>query len=410
MAVPTLDELMTRWQQAREQGKPLTPEELCRDCPDLISQVKARIAAIEVAVRDLPAVVTEPTGPSVVPGRHPNPPTSLPPAANEPPPDLSFLEPAKGSGELGRLGPYRVLAVLGQGGLGLTLRGQDATSQREVVLKAMYPDLAKDKEIRHLFRQEARNASTLDHPRLVHVLHTDTANGIPYLAMPVLQGEPLTRRLSSRPLPMTEVVRLGKAIAEALEAIHVRGLAHRDLKPGNVWLEKDSGQVLLLDYGLARSLEGSPEHSRDSRLIGVAAYLAPEQLREPMRADRRADFFALGCLLFEMATGRRAFPGETVMDVTLAIRSENPDPFQVNPAIPKELGWLIRNLLRKDPAQRPETARQVLNKLDDIERVLAQPKRAEPLPAPSRTWLWVLLAVLILGGVAGAVWYLVWKP
>lgn len=324
-------------------------------------------------------------------------------------PDLSFLEPARGPGELGRLGPYRILAVLGQGGLGLTLRGQDTANNREVVLKAMYPDLAKDKAIRHLFRQEARNASTLDHPRLVQVLHTDTANGIPYLVMPALTGEPLSRRLSSRPLPMAEVVRLGKSIAEALEAIHVRGLAHRDLKPGNVWLSPDQ-QVLLLDYGLARSLEGSPEHSRDSRLIGTAAYLAPEQVREPMRADRRADFFALGCLLYEMATGRRAFPGETVMDVLLEIRAEHPpDPLKVNPEMPKELGWLIRNLLRKDPAQRPETARQILNKLDDVERILAQPRRAEPLPS-SRAWLWVLLAVLALGALAGAAWWAWGRP
>lgn len=406
MSAPTLDELMIRWQQAREQGKPLTPEEVCKDCPELLPQFQDRLSALEAAVNALPAS-TSPTAPIPVttPGQRPTPPLSLPPAADEPPPDLSFLQPPRGPGDLGRLGPYRVLAVLGQGGLGLMLRGQDVTSKREVVLKAMYPDLAKDAKIRQHFLTEARTAATLDHPRLAHVLHVDEANGIPYLVMPPLKGEPLRRRLGSRPLPMVEVVLLGKAIAEALEAIHVRGLAHRDLKPTNVWLQQPGQQVLLLDYGLARSLEGSPEHSRDSRLIGVAAYLAPEQVRDPEKADRRADFFALGCLLYEMVTGRRAFPGETVMDVLLAIRAETPpDPLKANPEVPKELGWLIKSLLQKDPSRRPETARQILNKLADIERILALPKRTEA-ERPSRAWLWLLLAMAVAGVVASGAWY-----
>lgn len=403
MPTPTVDELMARWQQAREAGTPLSPEELCRDCPDLLPELQARLATVQSAVEHLPATATATPAVVATPGRHPSPPLTLPPAADAPPPDLSFLQPARGPGELGRLGPYRVLAVLGQGGLGITLCGEDATSRHAVTLKAMYPDLAKDATIREHFLREARNAATLDHPRLVHVLSVDEANGVPYLVTPALKGEPLIRRLGSRPLPTGEVVRLGKAIAAALEAVHVRGLAHRDLKPGNVWLEPD-GQVLLLDYGLARSVADSPEHSRDSRLIGVAAYLAPEQLRDPEKADRRADFFALGCLLYEMATGRRAFPGETLFDVQLAIRSESPpDPLTVNPELPRELAWLVKSLLHKEPARRPETARQVLNKLEEIERHLALPKRAEPLP-PSRAWLWVLVAALALG--AAAAWWL----
>ncbi len=163
---------------------------------------------------------------------------SLPTAAGE---RLDFLAPAQGAGEIGRLGPYRVLKVLGSGGMGMVLQAEDPMLKRTVALKVMRPELAAAPDARERFLREAQATAAIEHPHIIHVYQVGEDRGVPFLAMPFLKGEPLDERLRREPrLPVAEAVSLGRQIAEGLAAAHAAGLIHRDIKPGNIWLEGES--------------------------------------------------------------------------------------------------------------------------------------------------------------------------
>jgi serine/threonine protein kinase len=286
--------------------------------------------------------------------------------------DLSLLlAPGRRPDELGRLGPYRVLRVLGTGGMGIVFEAEDPQLQRRVALKAIRPTLAASTAARQRFLREAQRMAALSHDHILAVHHVGEDRGILFLAMPLLRGESLDDRLRREgQLPVAEVLRIGREAAQGLAAAHERGVIHRDVKPANLWLEAPSGRVKILDFGLARLAEGDTALTGSHAIVGTPMYMAPEQAEG--EAGPRADLFSLGCVLYRMATGRLAFSGKTLTAVLSAVASRKPPPpLQINPQVPERLSQLIERLLSKDRADRPDSAATVVRELEEIERAAA---------------------------------------
>jgi formylglycine-generating enzyme required for sulfatase activity/CubicO group peptidase (beta-lactamase class C family)/tRNA A-37 threonylcarbamoyl transferase component Bud32 len=324
---------------------------------------------------------------------------------------LDFLAPAQGPGELGRLGDYRILRVLGCGGMGIVFEAEDVQLKRRVALKAMRPAIAGNAEARQRFLREARAVAALDNDHIVHVYQVGADRGIPFMAMQLLRGQTLADRLKRETwLSGPEILRLGREIADGLAAAHAQGLIHRDIKPSNIWLESRGEpastywfRVKILDFGLARAAEGDVQISQSGLVAGTPQYMAPEQA-EGGKVDARSDLFALGCVLYRAATGRVPFSGTSVLAVLRSLAIEQPPaPRSVNPAIPPELSNLIERLLAKAPQERPASAREVADLLADLEHgtdtgtgsrtALHQPSAAPPGRAAVRgRWRHLLMA------------------
>jgi len=292
-----------------------------------------------------------------------------------------FLAPPQLPDEMGRLGPYRVLKVLGAGGMGVVFLAEDPRLRRPVALKAMLPGTAATDSAMERFLREARLTAAIKHDHIVCIYQVDEDRGAPYLAMEFLEGESLHDRVKrERILPVQEVLRIGREIAEGLAAAHGRGLIHRDIKPANIWLEGDRGRVKLLDFGLARSTNDDMELTMTGAVLGTPAYMAPEQA-QALAVDHRCDLFSLGCVLYRLCTGDTPFKGSDPLSMALAIVADEPKPpDELNADLPPELSRLILQLLAKDPEKRPASAGAVAAALrameDDPTVVLA------PIPAP----------------------------
>jgi serine/threonine protein kinase len=298
---------------------------------------------------------------------------------------FSFLHPPERADELGRLGGYRVLRVLGQGGMGVVFEAEDPRLERRVALKVMLPDAAAHPTGRARFLREARAVAALQHDHVIAVYQVGEDNGVPFLVMPLLAGESLDRRLDrERQLPVAEAVRIGREIAEALAAAHARGLIHRDIKPSNVWLEAPHDRVKVLDFGLARAAtdEGDNKLTRTGAVLGTPSYMAPEQAEG--RADARSDLFSLGCVLYELTTGQRAFDGPSVLAILTCVAAVTPPaPATLNPTVPQALSDLVMALLAKRPQGRPPSAEAVVGQLRTAPADLPIPAaRREPVSAP----------------------------
>ncbi|MBV9122836.1 MAG: protein kinase [Planctomycetes bacterium] len=302
--------------------------------------------------------------------------TGTPPGDKKSQP-YDFLAPAQGPEELGRLGSYRILSVLGAGGMGVVFRAEDLLLQRQVALKVMLPALAAQPVNHQRFLREARAAAALDHDHIVHIYHVGEDRGVPYLAMQFLRGESLEDRLKREgKLPVADVLRIGRETAEGLAAAHDLGLIHRDIKPANIWLESGRGRVKILDFGLVREAAGKGKISQSGMILGTPGFMAPEQARGKV-VDHRCDLFSLGCLLYRMCTGQLPFQGKDRLTTLLALVSSDPKPVrEANPEVPAELAALIQKLMAKDPTQRPASAYQVVQALEAIE------KRSLPTPGP----------------------------
>ena len=214
-----------------------------------------------------------------------------------------------------RLGPYEILTPIGAGGMGEVYRARDLRLGREVAVKVLPDHLARDPDSLARFEREARAVAALAHPNILDIHDFGNEGGIEYLVTELLQGETLRQRLTGTPLPWRTAVEIGLAVADGLASAHSHGIVHRDLKPENVFLTFD-GRVKILDFGLARqapekSTETSPTVATPTRtgtVMGTVGYMSPEQARGG-HADPRSDIFSLGCILYEMTTGRRAFSG-----------------------------------------------------------------------------------------------------
>ncbi len=335
-----------------------------------------------------------------------------------------FLAPPEAADEMGRLGPYRVLQVLGQGGMGVVFRAEDPQLARHVALKAILPALAASEAARQRFLREARAAAAVKHDHIVTIHQVGEDRGVPFLAMEFLEGEPLDVRLEREgKLPVAEVLRIGREIALGLAAAHKRGLIHRDIKPANIWLETQPGgcgtptppaRVKILDFGLARAAGDESQLTQQGAITGTPAYMAPEQA-QGKKLDARCDLFSLGCVLYRMSTGEPAFRGSDMISTLMAVQIEDPvPPVSLNLELPTELSDLVMQLLAKEPDQRPSSAQVVAEALQNIEnRSLPMVQASTPAPQPSRSgkkrlpmaWLVGIAGGLLAAVIAGIVLY-----
>ncbi len=261
------------------------------------------------------------------------------PSGTASPNQLAFLTPAISPDEIGWLAHYRVLKVLGEGGMGIVLHSEDTQLKRDVALKVIKSEFSHDQDTRQRFLREARAMAQVKSDHVVTVHQVGQDNEICYIAMELLEGEPLDSLLERQTKPtLSETLRIGREIAQALAAAHGKGLIHRDLKPENVWLEAPNGRVKLLDFGLARPHTMNIRLTTTGIVIGTPAYMAPEQARAET-VDERTDLFGLGCLLYELITGRTPFYGETIPAIVIALIEDTPlPPSHDNPEIPQSLG------------------------------------------------------------------------
>jgi serine/threonine protein kinase len=315
---------------------------------------------------------------------------------------FDFLAPAQQFDEIGRLGGYRVLEVLGAGGMGVVFRAEDPQLARMVALKAMLPGSIASETARQRFLREARAAAAFKDDHIVSIYQVGEDCGILYLAMELLEGEPLDARLRRDiKLSAAEVARIGRQIAAALSVAHNRGMLHRDIKPANIWLESETNRVKILDFGLARGASESAMLTQQGAIVGTPAYMAPEQAKGK-ELDHRCDLFSLGCVLYRMATGQAPFRGADVVSTLLAVSTETPkSPQALEPGLPRALSDLIVSLLAKEPADRPASAQAVAAKLDHIAQELSRPaptkpRRRWPAIAAVAGFLTLLLAGLVI--------------
>jgi eukaryotic-like serine/threonine-protein kinase len=303
---------------------------------------------------------------------------------------LEFLEPGLSqtadmpvpSGE--QIGPYTILEFLRAGGMGEVYKARDTRLDRTVAIKFLPSVLAGDAAALNRFQREARAASALNHPRICTIHDLGDYQGRPFFVMEFLEGQPLNERIDGKPLPVPELVDFAVQVCDALQAAHAKGIIHRDIKPANIFVTA-SGQVKILDFGLAKLVTESHSAStivtvseteiissamtqtRPGRLMGTPAYLSPEQARAE-EVDARTDIFSFGLVLYEMATGRPAFRGQTWGELIDAILHETPaKPSALNPAVPGNLERIILKALEKERKTRYQSVEELLADLSEFQ-------------------------------------------
>ncbi len=311
-----------------------------------------------------------------------------------------------------RLGPYEILSPLGAGGMGEVYRARDTRLDRTVAIKVLPERLWRDEDMRQRFEREAKTISRLSHPHICAVHDVGRQDRTDYLVMAYLEGETLADRLSKGgALPLASALQYAREIADALECAHRQGIVHRDLKPGNVMLTKEG--VKLLDFGLAKAFAptASPESAtsadtaqkdltRDGTIVGTVQYMAPEQL-EGREADARTDIFALGSVLYEMTTGKKAFSGASRASLMAAILEKQPEPLSLAAShTPLALDRLLRTALAKDPDNRWQSARDVGLQLGTIAELSETPAARTLSRGTSRLWKWLAAALTVALGLA----------
>jgi Tol biopolymer transport system component len=319
-----------------------------------------------------------------------------------------------------RLGPYEVLSALGAGGMGEVYKARDTRLERTVAIKVLPQHLSSSPDVRQRFEREAKTISQLSHPHICAIHDVGREGETEYLVMEYLEGETLFERLVKGPLPLEQTLRYGMEIADALDKAHRQGIVHRDLKPGNIMLTKSG--VKLLDFGLAKVMAPAPEPSgltalptiagtspltQEGTILGTFQYMAPEQL-EGREADARTDIFAFGAVLYEMATGKKAFAGASQASLISSIMTSDPAPVSsLVPMTPPAFDRVVRTCLAKDPEDRWQSARDIAGEL----RWISQGGSGAGIPAPAvapprrreRVWQAVAAAAVIAAGILAAI-------
>lgn len=395
-----LFDYLDAWETAFRAGVDRPPEDFAPDAPELWDDLRQRVAERRRVLALLTAETAEsPGGPPTV---------SL--AGSGQTADLAdvlrHVRPPAGPDELGRLGDYRLLQLVGRGGMGAVFAAEDVRLRRPVAVKVMLPAQAGRPGARERFLLEARAAAGVRSDHVVTIHFVGEEAGVPYFAMEYLRGRSLEDRLTAgEPIPVAEALRIGREAALGLQAAHERGLVHRDIKPGNLWLEDPAGRVKILDFGLVRSAEEDTRLTNTGAVLGTPAYMSPEQARGE-EAGPRSDLFSLGAVLYRLLTGSRPFPGATAVAVAMSLGADEPVAVRTrNSAVPPAVADTVHRLLAKDPALRFASARDVADALRDHEREnqapAAAPASATPPRRPRRRA--VLAGVAALAAIALAI-------
>jgi serine/threonine-protein kinase len=366
-----------------------TPEEVCRDCPDLLPEVRARwqeFCRIDAQVRTLLPGLGTPPGADAIP--------SVPPPAGLP-----------------RVPGYEVEAVLGRGGMGVVYRARHLRLNRPVALKMLLAGDCATPSDRARFQREAEAVANLRHANIVQVYDVGEQDGRPFFTMEIVPGGSLAEKLAGVPQPAREAASLVVTLAEAVGAAHQGGIVHRDLKPANILLTPD-GTPKIGDFGLARRLESGERLTQSGALLGTPSYMAPEQARGRTRTlGPPVDIYALGAILYELLTGRPPFQGETAADTMQQVMAQDPvPPARLNPRVPRDLETICLKCLHKEPPRRYASAADLAEDLRCFlrgEAIAARPEgRLERLVRGARRrptlvvglTAGVLLATALVGG------------
>jgi len=322
-----------------------------------------------------------------------------------------------------RIGPYKITALIGEGGMGKVWRAHHTALKRDDALKVLPDAFASDPDRLARFRREAQVLASLNHPNIAHVHGLEQSDGVQALVMELVEGPTLADRIAQGPIPVDEAIPIARQIAEALEAAHEQGIIHRDLKPANIKLRLD-GTVKVLDFGLAKALEPMPAAGVDATasptitspammtgvgmLLGTAAYMSPEQARgKPV--DKRSDIWAFGCVFYEMLTGRRAFDGHDVVDTLGAVARLDPDWKALPTDVPAAVRTLLHTCLTKDRGKRRIDATAALFVFDNTTS-LAQASLSSDASETSASWRTVArsAAAAVVGAAltGSAVWWM----
>lgn len=342
-----LHDLLLQWEQSRAEGRPLSPEELCRDCPELIEEVRRQIGLLERAIQEPDA------GRSTLPSR--------PIDFNRAVPAIAPAGAAVAEALPPRFGRYRVIAMLGHGSFGVVYRGYDDELHRDVAVKVPRQDAHVAPEDAQAFLAEGQTLACLDHPHIVPVFDVGrTSDGLCFVVSKFIEGSDLARVIRNNRPSLQLSAELLASIADALHHAHKNGLVHRDIKPANILIDL-SGRAYVADFGLALKEE---DYGKEGGLCGTPAYMSPEQASgEGHRVDGRSDIFSLGVVLYELLAGRRPFRGDASAVIRQILDDEPRPPRQIDDGIPRELERICLKALSKKASDRYTTARDMADEL-----------------------------------------------
>ena len=316
------------------------------------------------------------------------------------------------------LGHYQITSQLGKGGMGEVYRAKDQKLGRDVAIKVLPEEFAKDADRVARFQREAKLLASLNHPNIAAIHGLEESGGTNFLVLELVEGDTLADRIKAGPIPVEESLKLALQIAEALEAAHEKGVIHRDLKPANIKVTPD-GKVKVLDFGLAKAFAGeqaelnlsnSPTLSNAATqqgvILGTAAYMSPEQARGKA-VDKRADIWAFGCVLYEMLTGQQTWSGATVTDIIAAALAKDPDFSKLPSGLHPRIRELLSRCLQKDPAERWRDAGDIRI---EVKQILADPGGVFMQPVTTteprkrlRTMLPWLAAAIVVGAIVAGI-------
>jgi serine/threonine-protein kinase len=314
-----------------------------------------------------------------------------------------------------RLGPYEILSAIGAGGMGEVYKARDTKLGRDVALKILPEQFATDPDRLARFRREAQVLASLNHPNIAAIHGFEEANSVHALVLELVEGQTLADRIAQGPIPLDEALPIAKQMAEALEAAHEHGIIHRDLKPANIKLRPD-GTVKVLDFGLAKTLDSqsigpdasqsltitSPAMTEMGVILGTAAYMSPEQAKGKP-ADKRSDVWAFGCVLYEMLSGKRAFEGNDVSDLIVAVLGKEPNWTALPSITPSPILRLLKRSLERDPRRRVPGMAVARFEIDDALAPTPDTDTTQPYRSVRRTLGYVALAVVATAALVGFV-------
>jgi mono/diheme cytochrome c family protein len=361
-----IEDLMLRWEEARQQGRDLPPEALCADCPERVEDLRRRLISI-LAMEKLLGVTDHDPNATMM--------------------SLNGAPTLRVDEMLPIIPGYEIIRIIDHGGMGVVYEARQLELGRTVAVKMISGAKLRPKTIDR-FRAEAEAAARLHHPNIVHIIQYGDVNGRPYYSMEYVSGGNVADRLAREPMTPRASAELVEILARAAHVAHERGIVHRDLKPSNIMLAAD-GTPKIADFGLAKRLDDDSNHTHSGEVLGTPAYMAPEQAEgKKDEIGPRTDVYALGAILYELLAGRPPFQGSSPLDSLRLVMSQEPTPpSRLVPTVPRDLEAICLKCLEKSPGHRYDSA---IALAEDLRRFLdGQPVTARHIGPLQRGWKWM---------------------